>query len=54
MKHYRNGFPFGFGRKKKSKHLLLKIIGGSALAMVGAGLIANLPDIKRYIRITTM
>jgi hypothetical protein len=30
------------------------MLGGAALAAVTAGLIANLADIKRYIRISTM
>jgi hypothetical protein len=46
--------PFGFGRRKRSNHLLLKVIGGAALAVVGAGVIRMLPDIKRYIRISAM
>jgi uncharacterized protein DUF6893 len=46
--------PFGFGRRKRSNHLLLKVIGGAALAVVGAGVIRMLPDIRRYIHISTM
>ena len=49
-----NVYPFGIGRRKKSDRLLWKIIGCAALAVVGAGLIKMLPDIKRYIRISTM
>jgi hypothetical protein len=30
------------------------IIGGAALAPVVAGVITQLPDIKRYVRMTTM
>lgn len=45
---------FGFGRRKRSNHLLLKVIGGAALAVVGAGVIRMMPDIKRYIRISSM
>jgi hypothetical protein len=33
---------------------LWKIIGGAALAVAGAGVIRMLPDIRRYIRISTM
>jgi hypothetical protein len=29
-------------------------IGGAALALVAVGIITQLPDIKRYIRISTM
>jgi hypothetical protein len=31
-----------------------KIVGGAALALVAAAVIVSLPDIKRYIRISTM
>lgn len=37
-----------------SSHLLLKIVGGMALAVVVAGIVASLPDIRRYIKISTM
>jgi hypothetical protein len=46
--------PFGFGRRKRSNHLLLKVIGGAALAVAGAGVIRMLPEIKRYVRISMM
>ena len=49
-----NVYPFGIGRRKKSNQLLWKIVGGAALAVVGAGVIRMLPDIKRYIRISMM
>ena len=49
-----NVSSFGLGRRKKSNHLLWKVIGGAALAVVGAGVIRMIPDIKRYIRISTM
>jgi hypothetical protein len=35
-------------------HLVWKIVGGMALAVVAAGLLASLKDIKRYIKISTM
>ena len=54
MKFNINVFPFGIGRRKKSNRLLWKIIGGAALAVAGAGVIRMLPDIRRYIRISTM
>ena len=54
MRFNLNVFPFGLGRKKASNRILLKILGGVALVAVGAGVIANLSDIKRYIRISTM
>lgn len=47
-------YPFGIGRRKKSNHLLWKIVGGAALAVVGAGVVRMLPDIKRYIRMSMM
>ncbi|MDQ2746586.1 MAG: hypothetical protein M3T96_04940 [Acidobacteriota bacterium] len=31
-----------------------KIVGGTALALVAAAVIVSLPDIKRYIKISTM
>ena len=45
---------FGTGRRGKSDHLLWKVLGGMALAVVGAGVIRIVPDIKRYIRISMM
>jgi len=41
-----------FRRKKSNK--VWKIVGGAALAVVAAGVIANISDIARYIRISTM
>jgi hypothetical protein len=35
-------------------HLVWKIVGGMALAVVAAGLIASLNDIRRYVRIMKM
>ena len=43
-----------FNRKKASNHIVWKIVGGAALAVVAAGLIANFTDIKRYVKIVTM
>jgi len=54
MKFNLNVYPFGIGRRKKTDHLLWKIVGGAALVVVGAGVIRMLPDIKRYIRMSTM
>jgi hypothetical protein len=54
MKFNSNVSTVGCCDKKKSNHMLLKIIGGAMLAVVGAVVIASLPDIKRYIRISTM
>jgi hypothetical protein len=33
---------------------LSKVVGGVLLGLVIYGIIANLPDVKRYIRISTM
>jgi hypothetical protein len=41
-------------KKKKSSNPVWKIVGGAALAVVAAGVIMSLPDIKRYIKISTM
>lgn len=37
-----------------SGHLVWKIVGGMALALVATGLITSLHDIRRYIRIMRM
>jgi len=49
-----NVYPFDVGRRRRSDHLMWKIIGGVALSVVGAGVIRMIPDIKRYIRISAM
>jgi len=45
-------------RMKKCDHAggirFLKIIGGIAIAMVAVGVLSQLHDIRRYIRISTM
>jgi hypothetical protein len=43
-----------FHQKKSSNHIVWKIIGGTTLAALAYGLVTNFPDIKRYIKITTM
>jgi hypothetical protein len=40
--------------KKSSNGQVWKVIGCVALAAFTVGVIYNLPDIKRYIKITTM
>jgi len=40
--------------RQQSGHLVWKIVGGAALALAAAGLITNLQDIRRYIRISRM
>ena len=40
--------------RQSSGHLVWKIVGGAALALVATGLIASLHDIRRYIRIMRM
>jgi uncharacterized protein DUF6893 len=42
-----------FVRRRKN-HPVLKVIGGAALAAVGAWVVAMVPDIKRYIKISRM
>ncbi len=42
-----------FWRKKKSNRMW-KVVGGAALAALAAGVIANLSDLRRYIKISTM
>jgi hypothetical protein len=41
-------------KKHKSNGTVWKVVGGVALAVVTAGLIANLHDIKRLIHMHTM
>ncbi|HEY6330251.1 MAG TPA: hypothetical protein VI756_13005 [Blastocatellia bacterium] len=40
-------------RRKKSNQLWA-VISGAAIAAVAVAVVANLPDIKRYIKISTM
>jgi uncharacterized protein DUF6893 len=39
---------------QSSGHLVWKIVGGAALALVTTGIIASLHDIRRYIKIMRM
>lgn len=39
---------------RASKHLVWKIVGGAVVALVAAGVITSLHDIRRYIRIRNM
>lgn len=42
-------------RERRSSGIgLMSIIGGVALVALAAAVIVNLPDIKRYIKISTM
>ena len=41
-------------RERKSSNLIWYMAGGAALAAVVVGLILNISDIKRYIKISTM
>jgi len=41
-------------RRKSSGFSIWYLIGGAALALVAVGVITQLPDIKRYVRISTM
>jgi len=38
----------------RSHHGLWKFVGGTTLLLLAAGLLVAFPDIKRYIRISTM
>jgi hypothetical protein len=49
-----NGRSLGKRRKRSSGVNVWFIIGGAALALAVAGVITQLPDIKRYVRISTM
>jgi hypothetical protein len=41
-------------RNHSSHRGIWTILGGTAIVLAVAGLLANLPDIKRYIKISTM
>ncbi|HEV7395656.1 MAG TPA: hypothetical protein VGN86_04020 [Pyrinomonadaceae bacterium] len=41
-------------RKQSSGVSVWSIFGGAALVLLAAAVIVNLPDIKRYIKISTM
>lgn len=43
-----------FNSKKSSNHTIWKVVGGAALVALAVGVAVSLPDIKRYIKITTM
>ena len=43
-----------FMPRRKSNNVALKIVSGAALALIIAGVVVSLPDIKRYIKISTM
>jgi uncharacterized membrane protein YozB (DUF420 family) len=41
-------------RRRSSNHLVWKVLGGSAVTAVVIAVVASIPDIKRYIKISTM
>ena len=43
-----------FMPRRKSNNVALKIVVGATLALIVAGVVVSLPDIKRYIKISTM
>ena len=43
-----------FEEKKSSNHLIWKLVGGAALAVVATTLVVNVKDIIRYIKISSM
>lgn len=49
-----NGKSLEKRRRRSSGVNVWMLIGGAALALVAVGVITQLPDIKRYIRISTM
>jgi L-asparaginase II len=46
--------PFYMRRNRRRNHPLMKVIGGALLAAVGASVVALIPEIKRYIKISRM
>ena len=43
-----------FEEKKSGNHLIWKVVGGAALAVVATTLVVSFKDIVRYIKISTM
>jgi len=43
-----------FEEKKSGNHLVWKVVGGAALAVVATTLVMNFKDIVRYVKISTM
>jgi L-asparaginase II len=46
--------PFYMRRNRRRNHPLMRVIGGALLAAVGASVVALIPEIKRYIKISRM
>lgn len=42
------------GKHTKKSGAIWKLLGGTALALVVVGLVVTYPDIKRYVKISTM
>lgn len=49
MKLNLNLYPFG--RRRRNRNLIWKVIGGATLAAVSAGVVRRLPDLKRYLKV---
>jgi len=43
-----------FNSRKSSNHTVWKIVGGAALVALAVGVAVSLPDLKRYVKISTM
>ena len=43
-----------FEEKKSGNHLVWKVVGGAALAVVATTVVMNFKDIVKYIKISTM
>ena len=43
-----------FEEKKSGNHLIWKVVGGAAVAVVATALVMNIKDIVRYVKISTM
>jgi len=43
-----------FNRRKSANHMVWNLLGGAALGVAAIALVANLSDIKRYIKISMM
>ena len=46
--------PAGEEVSQNGHGTMMKYVGGAALVLLAVGVAANFPDIKRYIRISTM
>lgn len=54
MEKRRNNQRISTGRNESSAGTAWKIVGGVTVALIAAAVIMSLPDLKRYIKISTM